>query len=102
MTPLTPERRGARERLVTLAHSLPADKTLRDPQHGELNRLLDLVESEAVDRRLAELREELERLRWKSDPADSLTSRTIADIRNDTLDRIAPLLTSDARDRSPE
>ena len=59
---------------------------------GRLENLLDLVESEAVDRRLAELREAVAGLIWYSEKGQATV----------VLNEVLALLTSDARDRSQE
>ena len=119
MTPLTPERRGARERLMhdpdLLAGGFRSRATVADA--------LDAIASEAVDRRLAELREAVGALPafptyhagegedymcpncvtpWKCNGPHE--PEPLGEPVGYEVDRAAVLaiLTSDARDRSPE
>jgi len=98
--PLTPERRGARERLDSLIGRVTGST---DSEASRLVReLTPQIESEAVDRRLAELREAVEGLPLANIGQWANRKRGVK-----FLDRAAvlALMTSDepkARDRSPE
>jgi len=60
MTPLTPERRGAREAREAHQEKLAGIMGWEAAASDQMEADIDAIESEAVDRRLAELREELE------------------------------------------